>query len=309
MIKVDTHQVQRLMPLQGVYPPFLLSENPKLSIVMKKHYNQAPLPFMGQKRKFLSKFKEYLKHCDPASHYVDLFGGSGLLSRTVKDHFPKSKVVYNDFDNYQERINAIPVTNKLLSDIRVVVRGLEKDKRIPDRQKDRIINIIKKEKEFVDYITLSSSLLFSMKYVLSLDALIKETFYNVVKLTDYDASGYLDGLDIVRMNYKELFNRYRGRKNVVFLVDPPYLSTESGTYNGYWKLANYLDVLNVLNSQSYFYFTSNKSHILELCQWMSDNSNYKNPFEKAEISTTQNTMNYTSSYTDIMLFKNYSTTS
>lgn len=290
----------------GVYPPFLLSETPKLSIAMKKQYNQAPLPFMGQKRKFLKQFKEYLNECSDESVFVDLFGGSGLLSRTTKDHFPFAKVVYNDFDNYQQRIKAIPVTNKLLSDIRKIVAGLAKDKKMPDAYKSKILKRIKKEAGYVDYITLSSSLLFSMKYVLTYEALEKETFYNVVKLSDYDASGYLDGLEIVRMDYRQLFDRYKDNNNVVFLVDPPYLSTETGTYTGYWKLANYLDVLNVLNSKSYFYFTSNKSHILELCQWMSDNSNYKNPFENAVVSTTQNTMNYSSSYTDIMLFKNYS---
>ena len=52
------------------------------------------------------------------------------------------------------------------------------------------------------------------------------------------------------------------------LVDPPYLSTEVGTYKMLWRLADYLDVLTVLKGHSFVYFTSNKSSILELCDWM-----------------------------------------
>jgi hypothetical protein len=296
------------MPLSGVYAPIFLSENAKISITMNKHYNQAPLPFMGQKRKFLKQFKESLKDYPKDATYVDLFGGSGLLSRTVKDFYPSAKVVYNDFDNYKGRIDAIPSTNVLLADIRSIVGGFEKDKRMPEAMKAKILRRIKKEVGFVDYITLSSSLLFSMKYVRSFESLTKETFYNVVKETDYNADGYLKGLKVVRKDYKLLFNEYKERKYVVLLVDPPYLSTEAGTYNGYWKLGDYLDVLNLLNSHNYFYFTSNKSHIIELCKWLSSNSDYKNPFENAGVNTTQQTMNYSSSYTDIMLFSGYTST-
>lgn len=270
---------------------------------MKKNYNQAPLPFMGQKRKFLKQFKDNLKQCPSEGTYVDLFGGSGLLSRAVKDTYPAATVIYNDFDNYEARIDAISSTNVLLASIRRIVKGFDKDKRLPDEVKQRILRRIKKETGFVDYITLSSSLLFSMKYVKSFEGLSKETFYNVVKERDYDATGYLDGLILVRMDYKKLFEKYKEKKGVILMVDPPYLSTEAGVYNGYWKLADYLDVLNLLNHHNYFYFTSNKSHIIELCKWLSSNSNYKNPFDNATVSTTAVTMNYTSSYTDIMVWK------
>lgn len=145
-----------------------------------------------------------------------------------------------------------------------------------------------------------------MNYVTTFEALTKEKFYNCVRLNDYDATGYLDGLIIVKATYKELFNEYKDKGNVVLLVDPPYLSTETGTYTGYWRLADYLDVLTVLNYNNYFYFTSNKSNIVELCNWMSNHTNYQNPFNNATQSTTSNTMNCTSSYTDIMIFKNYS---
>ena len=94
----------------------------------------------------------------------------------------------------------------------------------------------------------------------------KQTLYNCVRHSNYDVSGYLDGLMIVNYDYKELFNKYKHLDNVVFLVDPPYLSTEVGTYKNYWRLSDYLDVLNVLKNNSYVYFTSDKSSIVELCE-------------------------------------------
>ncbi len=43
----------------------------------KKIFTTAPLPFMGQKRKFLKQFKPALQNYSPTATYVDLFGGSG----------------------------------------------------------------------------------------------------------------------------------------------------------------------------------------------------------------------------------------
>ena len=71
-----------------------------------------------------------------------------------------------------------------------------------------------------------------MKYVTSFDELVKQTFYNVVRQNEFGADGYLDGVEVVSKDYKELFQEYKDTPNVLFLVDPPYLSTEVGTlYN------------------------------------------------------------------------------
>ena len=75
----------------------------------------------------------------------------------------------------------------------------------------------------------------------------KEALYNNIRKTGYpECTDYLEGLEIVSCDYKEVFNRYKDIPGVVFLVDPPYLSTDVGTYNMYWNMADYLDVLNVL---------------------------------------------------------------
>ena len=272
----------------------------------KKIYTSAPLPFMGQKRKFLKQFKPALGGYPPNATYVDLFGGSGLLSHTVKAIYPESRVIYNDFDNYCQRLENIDKTNQLIRDLRVILKDYPKDGRIQGLAREQVIERIKKEQNepFVDYITLSSSIMFSMKYALSFEQLEKETLYNCVRQNDYDATGYLDGLEVVSKCYKELFKQYKDLPSVVFLVDPPYLSTDAGTYKSYWKLKDYLDVLQVLDGTKYFYFTSNKSSIIELCEWIETKTPMSNPFNGATTATMNATINYNSSYTDIMLYKN-----
>jgi 16S rRNA G966 N2-methylase RsmD len=275
-------------------------------IQKSKKFTQAPLPFMGQKRRFLNQVKEVLSNCPDNATYVDLFGGSGLLSHTIKQHYPNANVVYNDYDNYRLRLDNVSNTNRLLSDIRAIVAEYPKDKRILEPQRSLIIQRVLKEEQttgYVDYITLSSSVLFSMKYVQSYAQLEKETLYNCVRLSEYNADNYLDGVVVESLDYKELFSKYQDKTNVVFLVDPPYLSTDVGTYKNYWKLKDYLDVLDVLNGTNYIYFTSNKSNIIELCEWMANKPALYNPFAGSTTSTVNNQVNYSSSYTDIMLHK------
>ena len=271
-----------------------------------KIFTQAPLPFMGQKRRFLKQVKAVLDKCPEDAVYVDLFGGSGLLSHTIKQHYPNATVVYNDYDNYRQRLNNVENTNLLISDIRKILADVPKDKRILEPEKGRILERVLQEenkKGYVDYITLSSNIMFSMKYVLSYQQLEKETLYNCVRNSDYNVDNYLDGLIIESIDYKELFIKYRDSEKVIFMVDPPYLSTDVGSYKNYWKLKDYLDVLDVLDGTNYMYFTSNKSHIIELCEWMANKPALYNPFEGSTSCTTNNQINFNASYTDIMLHK------
>lgn len=275
---------------------------------MSRMYKSAPLPFVGQKRMFVREFIKILGQFPADTVFVDLFGGSGLLSHIAKRTKPESTVVYNDFDNYRSRLQHIPQTNRLIADLRSIVADkVPRNKPITGELRERIFARIEQEERavgYVDFITLSSSIMFSMKYRLSVAEMRKEVLYNSIRKNDYPlCSDYLDGLEITSCDYKELFNRYKDTPGVVFLVDPPYLSTEVGTYNMYWKMSDYLDVLNVLTGHSFVYFTSNKSSILELCEWLGLNRSIGNPFENAAKVEFNAHMNYNASYTDIMLFK------
>lgn len=271
----------------------------------EKHYQSAPLPFMGQKRMYVKDFKEVLKSFPDDAIYIDLFGGSGLLSHITKHQKPCAKVIYNDFDDFRQRLENINRTNTLLGEIRDIVKNFPRKEKLPSEIKDKILQLLEEEekKGYVDYITLSSSLMFSMKYVTDLNGLKKESFYNTVRQSDYVCDGYLDGLEIVSCDYKELVAKYKYIQNVVYLVDPPYLSTETGSYKMSWKLSDYLDVLSILVGTSYIFFTSNKSNLIELCQWLGKNHWIGNPFAEAGQKSMYRTLNYNSNYTDIMLYK------
>ena len=275
---------------------------------MTKMNLSAPLPFVGQKRMFAKEFIKVLDQFPDDTVFVDLFGGSGLLSHITKRMKPTSTVVYNDFDNYRFRLAHIPHTNKLLADIRTLVGdSVPKHKAIKGKLRECVLKRIEEEEAsvgYVDFITLSSSLMFSMKYKLSVEEMSKEVLYNNIRKNGYpESSDYLEGLEIVSCDYKEVYNQYKDVPGVVFLIDPPYLSTDVGTYNMYWCMSDYLDVLKVLEGHSFVYFTSNKSSILELCEWIGANKTIGNPFEGCTKREFNAHMNYSSGYTDIMLFK------
>lgn len=124
-----------------------------------KVYNTSPLPFMGQKRNFVKLFREALQEFPTATTFVDLFGGSGLLSHVVKRQRPDAHVVYNDYDDFHHRIENVERTNAIIAKIRTPLDGVPRLKKVPGRQRQTIIDLLKECEQtgFVDYITISSS--------------------------------------------------------------------------------------------------------------------------------------------------------
>ena len=228
-----------------------------------------------------------------------------MLSHVTKRERPDVRVIYNDYDYYCNRLTHIRTTNEILRRIRPLLASVPPNKKLPDKLRTQILLIIKRyaEKGYVDYITLGSSLLFSGKWATNYKELSKETMYNVIKQTDYNVDGYLEGLEITHEDYKDLFNRHKNDDNVLFLIDPPYLSTDNVSYSNCWKLADYLDVLKLLKGTKYIYFMSNKSQIIELCEWLENNPTIGNPFTGTEMRTQQNRLNYLATFTDIMMIK------
>jgi 16S rRNA G966 N2-methylase RsmD len=279
---------------------------------MNKQYKTAPLPFQGQKRNFVPHFKEALKEfkCKhEVDTVVDLFGGSGLLSHTAKRMYPALKVIYNDFDGFHLRLNNVHITNSILQTIRTIVDDYSPSERLNKHTVGQIISLVNIEKEkgyFIDYITLSSSVMFSGKYAMDHEEFCKSTMYNNVKKSDYEVDCYLDGLEITKEYYRVLFNQYKGQSNVLFIVDPPYLSTDVKTYSAvkYWKLKDCLDVLNVLKDDNYVFFTSDKSELIDLFEWLSVNYKARNPFMDAKMNSFRNTVSYNGKYPYLMFYSN-----
>lgn len=161
---------------------------------MRKQYLSAPLPFVGQKRMFAREFIKVLKQYPEDTVFVDLFGGSGLLSHIAKCQKPNATVIYNDFDGYRNRLQHIPQTNRLLADLRKMVEaeGVPKHSCIRGDLRDRIFARLEQEERevgYIDFITITSGLMFSMKYKLSIAEMRKEALYNNLRKTDYPLLG------------------------------------------------------------------------------------------------------------------------
>ena len=114
---------------------------------MKKEYQSAPLPFMGQKRMYARDFKEVLKQFPDDAIYLDLFGGSGLLSHITKHEKPNATVIYNDYDNYRQRLDNIGRTNSLLAELRDMVKDYPRKDKLPSEIKAKILQRLEEEEK------------------------------------------------------------------------------------------------------------------------------------------------------------------
>lgn len=252
----------------------------------KNKYTSAPLPFQGQKRNWNDTFKKVLnENYDPSEFdvIIDLFGGSGLLSRWCKDIFPDKKVIWNDYDNVKQRYDNLDDTNYLYHQIKNIYKlngidNLKNGSKIPDEVKAQIIDMLKQEQKngrYLDFVTLSSFLIFSGNYVKNMEDLEKQTFYKKIRKSEIpNFDDFLDGIDRVSMDWRDLLQMYGGDRTLI-ITDPPYLSTNQETYNNdYWKLKDYLDInLEISKNYGYIFFTSDKSNLLELIEWLEKNFN------------------------------------
>ena len=273
---------------------------------MIKRFSSSPLPFRGSKRYYVRRFREVLAQTQDIDTVVDLFGGSGQLSRVAKDTLPNCRVIYNDFDHYDTRLANAANTNALLRSIAPLLANVPDNKKVPTETKIKILELCAEEEKIhaVDYITLSGSLLFSGNWAQSYEELSKQTMYNRMVKTDYNVANYLSGLEVTHCDYRELFNAHKANKKALFLLDPPYLQTEHSAYKAdtYWQLKDYLDVLTLLDDTKYVLFTSGKSQIIELCDWI--NQSFGGKLLKDAQKYVQNSrINDFAAYKDIMIAK------
>lgn len=231
-------------------------------------YNSAPLPFQGQKRNFIKQFRELIKDEFRAHRngiFIDAFGGSGLLSHNIKQIYPNARVIYNDYDNYSERLANIEATNEILRSIAPITEKYKKNEKVGEEDREKIIKIIDEYLQrgyFIDWLTLSSNLFFSGKYAHNEDEFKKEkTFFITSQNTPlYQANGYLKGVEIVRKDAMELIKEFEN-EDVVLILDPPYLQTSKVGYKCFWGLRDFLKLIRLVG-EPFIFFSSENSDIL-----------------------------------------------
>lgn len=231
-------------------------------------YNSAPLPFQGQKRNFIKHFRELIKDEFRAHRngiFIDAFGGSGLLSHNIKQIYPNARVIYNDYDNYSERLANIEATNEILRSIAPITEKYKKNEKVSEEDREKIIKIIDeyiKRGYFIDWLTLSPRLLFSGKYSHNENEFKKEkTFYvSTPKTTLYQTNGYLKGVEIIRKDAMELIKEFEN-EDIVLVLDPPYLQTSKVGYKCFWGLRDFLKLIRLVR-EPFIFFSSENSDIL-----------------------------------------------
>jgi len=200
----------------------------------------------------------------------------------------------------------IPTTNKIIAKLRPIVANHPKGTRI-NEVKPTILEVLRQYlPEALDYITFSANLLFSGKYATSLEALAKEGFYAKISQTPYNADGYLAGVERRQTDYRNLIAEFEHTPNTVFILDPPYLSTDISSYAGAqnWKLKDYLHIVKALNTMSqYVYFGSNKGQLLDLFDFLANEYDLPSPFNDTTRVIVSTSVNYSSTYEDLMIFK------
>ena len=274
-------------------------------------YKAPPLSFAGNKRNYRKLFLQELPNMfDDTYTFVDMFGGSGYLSYLVKYTFPKARVIYNDYDDYSNRLNHIPETNEILSNIRTMISGFKKNDKLDNETKAEIIDYLREcetKGMFVDCISISANICFSNNFCDTIDKIAKANLYNRIKTNDYDGTGYLDGLEIRNDDYKSLIDEFKDEPNTVFIMDPPYLASEKRVYkDNYWDLSKYFSLFRVMKEQPFwFFFTNGESFVKDLLECMDDlaeNEEHKFLY-KATIFERTNKISYSAKYVDIMIVK------
>ena len=232
-------------------------------------FNRAPLPFQGQKRNFIKQFNELIK--DEFMSYrngifIDAFGGSGLLSHNIKQIYPNARVIYNDYDGYCERLARIEETSEILCVISPHYEKYKKAEPIDADDKSAITQILDNFKNkgfYIDWLTFSSILFYGGSYAHNEAEFKKEKrFFSRVNgpVPQYNAKGYLEGVEIVRKDAMELIKEFDGQ-DVVLVLDPPYLQTDKTGYKCFWGLRDFLKLIRLVR-EPFIFFSSENSDIL-----------------------------------------------
>lgn len=239
-------------------------------------YTKPPLPFMGNKRNMLKHIKQVLEtmradgEIDGESIFIDVFGGSGLVAHNIKQWYPRNQVLWNDYDNYQVRLDHIAQTESLREWLYEKLRGVEYENALPKEIKQEIlahIHSLETQGEYIDYTTLSSYLLFSGNYARDFTKLCKVTFYNHISATRLSAQRYLHGVERVSLDFIDLLDSYKHIKNKCLILDPPYLQTQVGNYNDHFRLGQFFSLIERVQ-RPYLFFGSDRSDIIEAFEYL-----------------------------------------
>ncbi|EAJ8021614.1 hypothetical protein BHR27_06250 [Campylobacter upsaliensis] len=219
--------------------------------------------------------------------FYDVFGGSGILAHETKRLFQNNEVIWNDYDDFQSRLDMLEKTEALRLKLVQIMGKYTFDKNTPLKQevKEQIIELLKNEGEF-DYIQLSTWLRFSGSYASSCEDFFKaKEFYDKLNYNKpLNKKDYLKGVIRVQKDYKELIKEAKERGNFFFILDPPYIQTDKAHYSNFFGIAEFLELIASIK-MPFIFFSSAKSEILPFIDFCKNAENLQNlHYKKANLN-------------------------
>lgn len=210
--------------------------------------------------------------------FYDVFGGSGLLSHETKRQFINNEVIWNDYDNFQKRLDMLDKTEALRLKIVEIIKDkmFQKEERIKGIVRQKIEKILKDVGEF-DYIQLSSWLRFSGAWAKDCEDFFRaKEFYNRITYNKtLNKKDYLKGVIRVQKDYRELIKEAKERGNFFFILDPPYIQTQMTHYEGFFGMREFLELI-ISVENPFIFFSSAKSEILSFIDFCKEPKNLQN---------------------------------
>ena len=273
-----------------------------------KIFKQAPLPFIGQKRYFIKSFCEVLNEnihgLGEEWTIVDAFGGSGLLSHHAKRLKPHARVIYNDFDNYAQRLKHIDDINRLRQQLAEVLKGIPRKNKIDPKTHALIIETIKNFDGFIDVDCVWAWLLFSGNQAESLNQIYTQpVLYNRLRKSDYpDAKDYLTGVEVVSKSFDELLPEYVNNEKTLLILDPPYLFSEQISYRKTkdFGLVSFIKLMELIRPP-FIMFSNYRSEILDYFDYQIKRNDER--FLNYKYTSISAPLNNVGFYRDNMIYK------
>ena len=159
--------------------------------------------------------------------------------------------------------------------------------KVPLEIRNEIIKILDNN-ENIDYITLSCYLMYSGYWARDRKNFVKNNFWKrfTKKFNGFnieECKNYLNNINVVHMDWKDLFNEYKNNNNVIFIVDPPYSETFTQSYDiGYrWDIRDDLKLIEILK-KPFILFNIKNAPLLNFIDFINNNYNADINYKKVE---------------------------
>ena len=213
-----------------------------------------PIRFSGNKKLWQDFIESQALKLPENARVIDAFGGSGIISYYITKIRPDLTVVWNDFDNYLNRVDHIEDLEQIRQDLKQIAgerthgvlrkdNGLDKPK-LTNKKKQKIIDYLNnrlKNNMYIDDNVVSTWITYGFSGRDKIEDMTQETLMvNNIPADSFNierAKEYADTLrplktkfNITNLNNSKRLQAYLQDKNTFWILDPPYRETDTSDY-------------------------------------------------------------------------------